>query len=230
MSLAPDLRLLDTCIWQSLCGPHRDFSVGTETIRRYAPGFSPIISFAQGARPNWAAFSPYCAPGEACYCDAWSGPLPLDWTVDVDSAALMMVWAGNRLPVADGPSIVPLEARHADQMVDLATRTHPGPFGLRTRELGDFFGCFDNGRLIAMAGERFWAEPFREISGVCTDPAYQGRGLARRLMATLVARHQARGQTSFLHVMRDKPEVRQLYERLGFVAYRERVVRVITRH
>ena len=28
MNTLPDLRLLDTCVWQSLCGPHRAFSLG----------------------------------------------------------------------------------------------------------------------------------------------------------------------------------------------------------
>ncbi len=33
-----------------------------------------------------------------------------------------------------------------------------------------------------MAGERMHAEGFTEISGVCTHPQFQGRGLARRRM------------------------------------------------
>ena len=37
----------------------------------------------------------------------------------------------------------------------------------------------DQAVLVAMAGERMQAGPWREISGVCTDPGHQGRGLAR---------------------------------------------------
>ena len=39
-----------------------------------------------------------------------------------------------------------------------------------------------------MAGERMHAGTLREISGVCTHPDFQGRGLARRLMRKLVRR------------------------------------------
>ena len=87
----------------------------------------------------------------------------------------------------------------------------------------------EDGRLIAMAGERMCAGPLREISGVCTHPEYQGRGLARRLMRKLVRRQMLRGETPFLHVMRDNQTARALYERMGFRNYRESVVRLVTR-
>jgi predicted GNAT family acetyltransferase len=105
--------------------------------------------------------------------------------------------------------------------------TKPGPFGPRTIELGDYFGVFDGGRLVAMAGERMQAGALREISGVCTHPDVQGRGIASRLMRKLVRRQLARRETPFLHVMRENAVARRLYERMGFAVYRESVVRVV---
>lgn len=87
--------------------------------------------------------------------------------------------------------------------LELATLTHPGPFGPRTLEPGEYFGPFAGPRLIAMAGERMQAGSFREISGVCTDPEFQGRDHARRLMVKPIRRQLLRGQTPFLPVMRD---------------------------
>jgi predicted GNAT family acetyltransferase len=107
--------------------------------------------------------------------------------------------------------------------------TQPGPFGPRTIELGDYVGAFEGERLVAMAGERAEAGPFREISGVCTHPDAQGRGWARRLMQTVIARQLQRGQTPFLHVMRENTLARQLYQRMGFHDHCETVVRVISR-
>jgi predicted GNAT family acetyltransferase len=78
-----------------------------------------------------------------------------------------------------------------------------------------------------MAGERMHAAALREISGVCTHPDAQGRGLARRLMMKLIARQLERGETPFLHVMRDNATARGLYERMGFRQYREVAVRII---
>jgi len=45
-----------------------------------------------------------------------------------------------------------------------------------------------------MAGERARAAGWREISGVCTQPDQQGRGLARRLMHKLLRRELLRGE------------------------------------
>jgi predicted GNAT family acetyltransferase len=80
-----------------------------------------------------------------------------------------------------------------------------------------------------MAGERMRAGALREISGVCTHPDFQGRGLARRLMTKLVWREMQRGETSCLHVMRDNRKAAGLYERMGFRLHRESVVRVISK-
>lgn len=139
-----------------------------------------------------------------------------------------MVWAGEAPAHDEAPDAVPLGPEHALPALELAMLTHPGPFGPRTIELGEYFGFFDGGRLIAMAGERMHAGTLREISGVCTDPDFQGRGFARRLMLKLIRRQLARGETPFLHVMRDNVAA-QFYERLGFRTAKEPVVRVVAR-
>jgi ribosomal protein S18 acetylase RimI-like enzyme len=143
---------------------------------------------------------------------------------------------GQAEPAAQGfgldslePAAQPLGPNHVEQMLALTALTQPGPFGPRTIELGDYIGAFEGERLIAMAGERAEAGPYREISGVCTHPDAQGRGWARRLMQILIARQRQRGQTPFLHVMRENTLARQLYQRMGFHDHCETVVRVIAR-
>ena len=129
----------------------------------------------------------------------------------------------------DTTDVRPLGPEHAMQAHALATLTKPGPVGPRTTELGEYYGCFDGARLIAMAGERFRAGAYREISAVCTHPEYQGRGLARRLMAHLIRRHREQGAMSFLHVMTGNTRAHQVYARMGFSSYCQPVVRVVAR-
>jgi predicted GNAT family acetyltransferase len=62
-----------------------------------------------------------------------------------------------------------------------------------------------------------------EISAVCTDPAFQGQGLARRLVLAVAAGIKARGETPFLHAAADNTGAIRLYERLGFVVHRKPV-------
>lgn len=224
------LAQLDNIFWHALSGPQAHLATGAGAARRFAPGFSPIIGFAVPERPDFDALAPFCAPGERFYCAGWSGPAPDGWTVEVEALMLCMVWRGA-LPAADAaPDAIALGPQHVEQAMALAALTKPGPFGPRTLELGDYYGYVDGDRLVAMAGERTCADGLREISGVCTDPAYQGRGLARRLMLKLIRNHMLRDELSYLHVMAANDAARQLYQRMGFADHRQTVVRVVSRN
>jgi len=226
---AVTMHLLDNITWHALAGAHAKFAAGTDDARRYAAGFSPIVGFREPERPNFAALAPFCAPDEHFYCDGWSGPAPAGWRIESETTMFKMVWNAAVPAEGEAHESLRLRAEHAMQAVELAALTKPGPFGPRTIALGDYFGVFAGSRLIAMAGERMHAGTLRELSGVCTHPDFQGRGLARALMAKLIRRELARGETPFLHVMRDNAGARALYERIGFRNYRETVVRVVAR-
>ena len=221
--------VLDDVFWQAMQGAQARFTEGNAIARRYARGFSPIIAFADREQPDFAALVPVCDVGERFYCEGWSGAPPPGWDVVLESTMLRMVW-DVAMPDADpAEDAVPLQPAHAAQAVALATLTNPGPFGPRTPELGEYFGVFAGGSLIAMAGERLEAGRLREVSGICTHPASQGRGLAARLTLKLVRRQLQRGLRPFLHVMSKNTGARALYEKLGFVLYRETVVRIVER-
>ena len=222
-------RLLDNIVWECLAGPQVQFSSGTATARRYARGFSPIIGFADAEQPDFDAILPFCDPDEHFYVGAWTGAVPAGWQLHADTVGHQMVWSGE-MPAAD-PRLdaVPLDASHVPQMLELVKLRPPGPFAVRTRELGDYFGVFEGGRLVAMAGERMEAGPLREVSGVCTHPQFQGRGLARRLIEKLIRRQMGRGQVPFLHVMRDNVHAREIYARMGFRLHQEVALRVVSR-
>jgi len=226
--MTPDPRL-DNIVWHSLTGSQAHVAVGSGGARRYAAGFSPIVAFADNERPDFAALVAHCAPGEHFYCAGWTGPVPPGWQIDAETTMFKMVWDAPGPAADDALDAVRLRAEHVLQMLELVALTRPGPFGPRTIELGDYFGCFEDKRLAAMAGERMLAGPLREISGVCTHPDFQGRGLARRLMQLLLRRELQRGETPFLHVMRDNAGARGLYARMGFVECQEQVVRVLSR-
>ncbi len=220
--------LLDNIVWNTLTGPHARYASGTARVRRYSPGFSPLIGFADAQRPHFEGFGLYCEHGEHFYTDGWASAPPPGWQVETESTMFKMVWEGAPPATDDAPDAVKLGSEHAAQALELALLTRPGPFGLRTIELGEYFGYFEGERLIAMAGERMCAGRLREISGVCTHPDFQGRGLARRLTAKLVRLEMLRNETPFLHVMRDNESAHRLYGCMGFRDYRESVVRIVS--
>lgn len=223
------LQLLDQIVWHSLTGAQAAVATGTNRARRYAPGFSPIIAFADAARPDFAALEPYCEPGEHFYLAGWSGPAPAGWQIDAEALLIKMVWQGRSPADDDGLATVRLGPEHVPQILDLVALTKPGPFGPRTIELGEYYGCFEGPRLVAMAGERMQAERLREISGVCTHPDFQGRGLARGLMQLLLRRELQRNELPFLHVMKHNVSAHGMYEKMGFSDHQEQVIRVLSR-
>lgn len=226
---AAALRLLDNIVWHSLASAHARFSSGTSGARRYARGFSALIGFADAENPDFDALAPFCDPGEHFYCGAWTGEVPSGWKLHADTMGHQMVWDAA-VPAADPEfAAVRLDASHVPQMLELVQLRPPGPFAARTHELGDYYGVFEGARLVAMAGERMEAGVLREVSGVCVHAAFEGRGLARRLIAKLVRRQMERGQLPFLHVMRDNVHAREVYARMGFRLHQEIPLRVVSR-
>lgn len=220
--------LLDNIMWNCLSGPHAQYALGKGAVRRYAPGFSPIVGCADSERPDFAALETLFAPGESFYCDIWSGTPPAGWTIEMEATMFKMVWQGEPPAEDNAANAIALGPEHYGEAIALAMLTNPGPFGMRTPELGEYFGYLHDGRLVAMAGERLCAGNLHEISGVCTHPDFQRRGYAQRLTLKLVGRQLRRGKIPFLHVLSHNTAARVLYEKLGFRNYRETVVRVLS--
>lgn len=111
---------------------------------------------------------------------------------------------------------VPLQTEHADEMVELARLTKPGPFNTGTIRFGSYYGIFENNRLVSMTGQRLHLSRYTEISAVCTHPDYLGKGYAASLLLHQLALIRGQGKIPFLHVRDDNARAIALYERLGF--------------
>ena len=61
---------------------------------------------------------------------------------------------------------------------------------------------------------------FTEISAVCCDPEFRGKGYARALVVTLMREVFAAGCIPFLHV-KNENGAKFLYEKIGFKTRRE---------
>jgi ribosomal protein S18 acetylase RimI-like enzyme len=223
--------IFDNLMWHDLTGSHAGFTVGNGIVRRYTEGFAPFAGFRDPARPDFDALGGLCEPGLPVFLGSASDDdaLPEGWSVLFEATAQQMVWEGG-LPCDDEAlGATRLGAGHVPQVLELAGIAQPGPFGPRTIELGEWFGVFDGGALVAMAGERMHAGHFREVSGIATLPSHRGRGLARRLTERLIRRELLRGETPFLHVMNENENALRLYDAMGFRTYREVSLRVVAR-
>ena len=100
-------------------------------------------------------------------------------------------------------------------MVALAEAARPGPLGRRTVLLGHYVGVRRDGRLVAMAGERFRLQGHLELSAICVDPEWRGMGFGSGLTRYLAHRARAHGEIPFLHVFPENAAM-MVYARLGF--------------
>ena len=208
--------ILDRPVWNALNSRHADLSEGNSLARRYAPAIHPFASTRDASPESLGALAALARPGETLIVlqrDAM--PLPPGFALAGEAPGVQMV-AERALEEVRDDRIERLGEADAAEMLDLATLTKPGPFTLRAQALGDFWGVRENGRLIAMAGERLKQDGLAEVSGVCTHPDARGRGLGRLLTLFVAGRILARGEQPFLHTYAGNATAIALYERIGF--------------
>jgi ribosomal protein S18 acetylase RimI-like enzyme len=215
------MHALDRPIWSALTTSLAGFAEARGDAVRFQPEVTSLAAVAASTPSAWASLADLLAPGEAI-------GLFLDEEPELAGSGLVRAGGAEILQMvheASGARVAPvafLELGAADvpEMVDLATRTKPGPFARRTAELGTFLGVREGGRLLAMAGQRLRFPGHIEVSAVCTDPDALGRGLAAALMSELVRRIRAAAQVPLLHVRADNTRAIALYQRLGFAERR----------
>ena len=226
MAMVPDE--FENIAWHSLQHEQSAFAITSGKAARYIPDISSIIAFEDNDHPDFEGLAQISTAADPMYCVGWSGAVPAGWLVEEDTYAHQMIWRGQS-PEQDDVDVIRLDQSHVAQMLELVALTKPGPFSRRTIEMGDYFGIVEADQLIAMAGERIHAGRFREISGVCTRPGYQGRGLARVLMNKLIRLETDRNQVPFLHVVQDNTHALDIYLRMGFIHLQKVALRKISK-
>lgn len=221
---APDPQLaehLDNPIWSALTTDHAALALGDARARRYPPDIGPLSGIPDQSPESYASLAQLAGPGGAVAIFLQEPlRLPYGWTL-LRSGPLDQMIALEPRPLPPEPlpgvELRILTPADAPAMVELAHLTQPGPFELRTLELGTFYGVLDQGRLLAMAGKRFHVPGAIEVSGVCTHPDARGRGYARHLMSRVIDEIVQAGRMPFLHTRSDNASAIRIYESLGFV-------------
>ena len=207
--------LLDNPAWWSLTGAHAHFAQGHGQALRYQPEISPFHAIANVTDPqSWTDLAELVGPEGSVALFGRGIVHPKDWTYIEGGVGVQMT--GENVKGKFDPESLALSDSDVPEMLDLVARAQPGPFAPGTIKLGGYIGFRDNGKLVAMAGCRLNAGKWREISAVCTEEAYRGRGLAARLVLGVVAAISADGQIPFLHASETNLNAIRLYETLGF--------------
>ncbi|MAG30456.1 MAG: GNAT family N-acetyltransferase [Deltaproteobacteria bacterium] len=208
-------------VWHALTGRQSVFAERTADGRacRYQSDVNIFAGVDQLDAAGWSALAELVRPDGVAILSRDEVPeVPRGWTEVYRGTSMQMVAA--ELADARPVDLVPLDPADVPEMIELAEETVPGPFLPRTIELGRYVGVRQQGRLVAMAGERMRLPGFAEVSAVCTHPSAQREGLAAALTLAVVRGIRERGEEAFLHVVDENEGALRLYRALGFQLHR----------
>ncbi len=213
--------ILDRPVWNSLDTVHKRFSVGLDCARRFESDINPLAAARDESDESLAQLAAIL-PVTGSIVVAQLAPIvcPTGARATFEAQGVQMTFDGTIPEVAGSHPVVRLTEADSPEMLELANLTRPGPFAARTYLLGEFWGVKQDGKLIAMAGERMKQPGYTELSGVCTRPDHQGKGLGRQLCYAVLRRIFGRNEIPYLHVFASNSRAIHLYEAMGF---RERI-------
>lgn len=214
-------QLLQNPVYHALLTGDRHLSRGNEQVKFFDEDVSPFAGFAHDYEKGFSDLYELFSPGrKILYATPSFIKQPPGWQIAHDIKGLQFVYEANREIKGDFSPVERLTEIHTVQMLELATLTKPGPFGLRTIEFGSYFGIFEKEKLVAMTGQRLHVENYTEISAVCTHPDHLGKGYAYTLLQHQLQLILEQNEQPFLHVREDNDRAIALYHRLGFTISR----------
>ncbi|AXC13073.1 Acetyltransferase [Acidisarcina polymorpha] len=205
---------------EALRTTHKRFAMAAGRACKYPADVAPFAAIEDSSEEALRDLFSLLNPGEGTYVVSGASLAFEGLRCDGPLGVKQMTYPQNRpLPInarIDGIRIEPLSCANAAEMVELTSIAFPGFFRARTCEMGSYYGIRQEGRLVAMCGERMAIREYREISGLCTHPDFRGNGYAAVLMLQLMRDHREAGLQSYLHVSANNANAIALYERMSF--------------
>jgi ribosomal protein S18 acetylase RimI-like enzyme len=220
---------LDHPIWAALTTRQAALAEGDGGARRFPPAIGPFAALKDSSPESFEALHALMSPTDNAVLFTPDPVTPPDsFVVHMARMGTQMVGTPADVP-GPSPDLVVLGVEDVPAMIELIELTRPGPFGVRTRELGTFLGIKVDGRLAAITGERMKPANYTELTAVCVHPDFRGRGYAQALLAAVGRQVVARGELPMLHVFSDNASAIALYKRQGMTIRRQLHVTVLGR-
>ena len=208
-------------VWTSLCETHKKFIVEYNNVKFYNPKISTFGSFTD-EKDTYSALNEYAKLTDEFFLVSEKKTPTFDnkkieLTKKIEGCQMVLK---NLTDVEISEKIVPLSSDYIDEIYDLVWLVMPGYYQRRSFEMGDYFGIFKKGKLIAITGQRMQCDKWTEISSVVTHPDFIRQGLAKQLVAHTSKEILKQNKVPILHTDKGNPAIK-LYEGLGFKISRD---------
>jgi ribosomal protein S18 acetylase RimI-like enzyme len=209
--------ILHNPVYNALISGDAALSFGEGVVKYFHESVSPFVGFPVDYSHGFEDLYEQLPAGRRIlYATISPIEVPYMWQLAAYITGSQFVFDDLNYSVESELKPVPLTYEHAEEMVQLAALTKPGPFDLRTIDFGFYHGFFEDGKLVAMTGQRLHPGNYAEVSAVCTHPDHLGKGYATALLQHQLTHICKQGKIPFLHVRSDNERAIAVYERLGF--------------
>ena len=210
---------LDNPVWFALSEQHRHYCLPLVGGKFYDPLYCPFGSFIDSSSQS-EMISLYSKLTPDFYIVGHQPVLPPEVMLTDELICQQMV-IKNAAPIDFTEEITLLNEKHEADLRHLINLVQPGFFKEKTIQLGNYYGIYRSGTLVAVAGERMKLDEFTELSAVVTHPLHTGNGYAKQLVTFVVNSNLNQQKIVFLHVNKNNLAAISLYEGIGFSVRRQ---------
>lgn len=205
---------LDNPIWEALNGRQAKFAIKGNNVLRYRPDIFVMAGIPDTTETTIKNLSDLVPQRGFVGLMGFKINMEPYFKQVFGVQAYQMV--ADKIPEYKAVDYVELSKEDSPEIAELIKLTEPGPYAPNVLELGKYIGIKEEGKLVAMLGERIKLDRYTEVSLVCTHPDHRGKGYAKSLSGILIDEIINRGEKPFLHVMTHNVPAYKLYEKLGF--------------
>ncbi len=213
--MIPGYKKLDNPAWHALTESHARFACGIDELKRYDPGIVLFAGYDPAKKNITEKFDEVFGPGDSFFLFDEFPALPNNYKIETVVQCLQMV-CERPLPVKITEDLIPLDKTNWEEMYALVSKVFPGYYLPGTAVMGDYFGIFKEGKLVAMAGERLAMHGLTEVSAVVTHPDHTGHKYAQQLVSYIDEKNLQSGIIPFLHTGVGNERAIKIYELLGY--------------
>ncbi|MFI5152896.1 MAG: GNAT family N-acetyltransferase [Chitinophagales bacterium] len=205
---------LDNPVWHSLNEEHARLSINFDGLKCYHPDYCSFCAYENG-RMGPGQINEYALLINEFFIVGEKQELSFGLNLKKELICFQMT-IDKKFELDNHARILLLSGQFERDLFELVNLVQPGYFRPKTSSMGEYYGIFEDGILVAAAGERMKMNSFTEVSAIVTHPHFRKKGFARQLTGHVVNKVLDEGKMAYLHVAETNAAAIRLYQNLGF--------------